>query len=75
MNNMNISSKNSVSKTTERGQKSEITSNRKECTSCAQNIVDSKNDISNAKRPPTKPKPQAFPDIFPILDFEDKSFK
>jgi len=47
MNNMNISSKNSVSKTTERGQKSEITSNRKECTSCAQNIVDSKNDISN----------------------------
>jgi len=44
---MNISSKNSVSKTTERGQKSEITSNRKECTSCAQNIVDSKNDISN----------------------------
>ena len=36
------SSKNSVSNSAERGEKSEITSNRKEYTSCAQNFVDNK---------------------------------
>ena len=43
MSNMNISNgEDGVSKHAERGKEAEITSNQKECTSCAQNLVGSK---------------------------------
>ena len=48
VNNMSITNKDSVLKGAEDGKESEITSNKKECTSCAQNLVNCKNDIGRA---------------------------